>query len=91
MDITSKRTVDLLNTKTDKIGNGISPFSNNENWQKILTWKKYIHKEKNPTAKQTSATKSKQLKISCLMAVFLDFQDWRGDISGIAVTAVPLM
>ena len=39
-------TVDLLNTNTDKFGNVISPFSNNENWQKIFTSKMFIHKEK---------------------------------------------
>ena len=39
-------TVDLLYTNADKFGNGIFPFSNNENWQKIFTSKKYIHKEK---------------------------------------------
>ena len=41
-------------------------FSNTENWQKILTSKKYIHKEKHQMLKQKSATKCKQLKISCL-------------------------
>ena len=57
--------LDLPNTNTDKF-KWISPFSNNENWQKILTSKKYIHKEKHQMSNQKSATKSKQLKISCL-------------------------
>ena len=53
-------TVDLLNINTDKFGNGISPFSNNENWQKISTSKKYIHKEKHQLSKQKSDHMSKQ-------------------------------
>ena len=53
-EITSKKTVDFLNKKTDKI-----PFFNTENWQKIVTTKKYVHKEKHQMSKQKSATKSK--------------------------------
>ena len=51
-EITSKRTVNILNTNTDKIGNLISHFSNYENWQIILTGKKYIHNEKHQMSKQ---------------------------------------
>ena len=46
-EITSNGTV-------DKFDNGIYPFSNNENRQKMLTSKKYTHKEKHQKSKQKS-------------------------------------
>ena len=58
------RTVDLLNTNTDKFGNGISPFSNNEHWQKILTYKKYIHKEKHELLQNLTICQNKKLSES---------------------------